>query len=127
ELSKSGSVVQFLACDATNLPLGDNSVSAIVADLPFGKKIGSVGDNRVLYPRLLQEWERVAKPEGRLVIMTHDKRSWASVITSPVLDDMCVPINGRRKPSRTAVVRRFSAFAKDSGSLRHEVEAIPPK
>ncbi|KAJ1350881.1 hypothetical protein KIN20_006792 [Parelaphostrongylus tenuis] len=42
----------------------------------FGKKIGSVDDNRVIYPRLLTEWERVVKAGGRLVVMTYDKRSW---------------------------------------------------
>ncbi|KAL6737203.1 hypothetical protein Aduo_010868 [Ancylostoma duodenale] len=76
QLLRCGSDVAFLSCDAVNLPFRDNLVDAIVTDLPFGKKIGSVDDNRVLYPRLLMEWERVVKPGGRLVVMTHDKRSW---------------------------------------------------
>ncbi|XGW28149.1 hypothetical protein V3C99_008169 [Haemonchus contortus] len=76
ELSQSGSVVAFMACDAVELPFSESSIDAVVTDLPYGKKIGSVGDNRVLYPRLLVEWARVVKPNGRLVLMTHDKRSY---------------------------------------------------
>ncbi|EYC45812.1 hypothetical protein Y032_0416g1087 [Ancylostoma ceylanicum] len=76
QLLRCGSDVSFLSCDAVDLPFRDSLVDAIVTDLPFGKKIGSVDDNRILYPRLLMEWERVVKPGGRLVVMTHDKRSW---------------------------------------------------
>uniref|UniRef100_A0A8R1DH43 THUMP domain-containing protein n=1 Tax=Caenorhabditis japonica TaxID=281687 RepID=A0A8R1DH43_CAEJA len=66
---------EFVQWDATNLPFPDSSVDAIVTDLPFGKKIGSTTDNRLLYPRLIGEWKRVLKKGGRLVVMTHDKRS----------------------------------------------------
>lgn len=76
QLLRAGSEVAFVSCDATVLPFADSSIDAIVTDLPFGKKIGSVEDNRILYPRLLVEWERVVKPNGRLVAMTHDRRSW---------------------------------------------------
>uniref|UniRef100_A0A0K0DI18 UPF0020 domain-containing protein n=1 Tax=Angiostrongylus cantonensis TaxID=6313 RepID=A0A0K0DI18_ANGCA len=76
QLLNNGSEVAFLCCDALLLPFPTSSINAIVTDLPFGKKIGSVGDNRVIYPRLLVEWERVVKGGGRLVVMTHDKRSW---------------------------------------------------
>ncbi|KAK6751594.1 hypothetical protein RB195_003168 [Necator americanus] len=76
QLLQIASEVAFLKCDAVELPFRESSVDAIVTDLPFGKKIGSIVDNRILYPRLLVEWERVVKPSGRLVVMTHDKRSW---------------------------------------------------
>lgn len=65
----------FFSWDASNLPLRDDSIDAIVTDLPFGKKIGSRTDNRVLYPMLLNEWKRVLRKGGRLVVMSHDKRS----------------------------------------------------
>ncbi|EFP08444.1 hypothetical protein CRE_18297 [Caenorhabditis remanei] len=65
----------FFTWDATKLPLRDNSVDALVTDLPFGKKIGSRMDNRLLYPMLLEEWKRVIRKGGRLVVMSHDKRS----------------------------------------------------
>ncbi|KAK5967942.1 UPF0020 domain-containing protein [Trichostrongylus colubriformis] len=76
ELLRSGSEVAFVACDAVHLPFPESSIDAIVTDLPFGRKIGSVEDNRILYPQLLAEWEKVVKANGRLVVMTHDKRSW---------------------------------------------------
>ncbi|VDM82984.1 unnamed protein product, partial [Strongylus vulgaris] len=80
-LLQSGSEVEFLYCDAGELPLRESSIDAIITDLPFGKKIGSIGDNRILYPRLLVEWERVVKPDGRMVVMTHDKRSWGKLVS----------------------------------------------
>ncbi|PIO73722.1 hypothetical protein TELCIR_04296 [Teladorsagia circumcincta] len=76
ELLQSGSELAFVSCDAVNLPFSESSIDSIVTDLPFGRKIGSVNDNRILYPQLLVEWERVVKPNGRLVVMTHDRRSW---------------------------------------------------
>uniref|UniRef100_A0A1I7T511 THUMP domain-containing protein n=2 Tax=Caenorhabditis tropicalis TaxID=1561998 RepID=A0A1I7T511_9PELO len=66
---------EFFTWDATNLPFQNNSINSIVTDLPFGRKIGSRMDNRLLYPLLLEEWKRVLKIGGRLVVMTHDKRS----------------------------------------------------
>ncbi|PIO67858.1 THUMP domain protein [Teladorsagia circumcincta] len=75
-LLQSDSELAFVACDAANLPFSESSIDSIVTDLPFGRKIGSVNDNRILYPRLLVEWERVVKPDGLLVVMTHDRRSW---------------------------------------------------
>ncbi|RCN28040.1 hypothetical protein ANCCAN_26221, partial [Ancylostoma caninum] len=80
QLLRCGSDVAFLGCDAVSLPFRDSLFDAIVTDLPFGKKIGSIDDNRILYPRLLMEWERVVKPNGRLVVMTHDKRSWEKAL-----------------------------------------------
>lgn len=73
--SSTQSNCDFFHWDATKLPFRDNSIDAIVTDLPFGKKIGSKMDNRQLYPMLLEEWKRVIRKGGRLVLMTHDKRS----------------------------------------------------
>ncbi|CAI5448736.1 unnamed protein product [Caenorhabditis angaria] len=70
----------FFLWNACHLPFNDNSVDVIVTDLPFGKKLGSVMDNRLLYPKLLEEWKRILKIGGRLVMMTHDKRSIDSAI-----------------------------------------------
>lgn len=62
--------------DAVRLPLKSASVDVFITDLPFGKRMGSRPDNRVLYPRLLQELGRVARPRtGRAVLLTQDKKS----------------------------------------------------
>jgi 23S rRNA G2445 N2-methylase RlmL len=56
--------------DATRLPLPDASVDAIVADLPFGHRVGTHDDNTALYPALLGEAKRVAKPGAWCVLIT---------------------------------------------------------
>jgi len=55
---------------ATNLP--DASIDAICADLPFGLAVGGHIDNVELYPQLLHEAARVAKPRSRFVLMTQE-------------------------------------------------------
>ncbi len=59
--------------DARQLPLEDDSVSAIITNLPFGKQIGTPAENRALYPALLAEWVRVLRAGGRMVLLTGDK------------------------------------------------------
>lgn len=66
--------IQIHQWDARSLSLEDASVSAIVTNLPFGKQIGTHRDNRRLYPALLQEWTRVLKSDGRLVLLTSEGR-----------------------------------------------------
>ncbi|KAK3882327.1 hypothetical protein Pcinc_013318 [Petrolisthes cinctipes] len=62
--------------DVTRLPLRSQVVDAVVTDLPFGKRLGTKVDNRVLYYRALVELARVTRVNtGRAVILTHDKNS----------------------------------------------------
>lgn len=63
-----------LMADATALPLPDASVDRVVANLPFGKRIGSHADNQRLYPAVLRELRRVLRAKGRAVLLTEDKR-----------------------------------------------------
>lgn len=60
--------------DATRLPLEDNSASALLADLPFGNRVGSHEANRALYPAVLREAARVAKAGARFVVMSAEVR-----------------------------------------------------
>lgn len=60
--------------DMRCLPLSDASVDAITADLPFGHRVGSHDDNLALYPALLREAARVAKPGARCVLITVEVR-----------------------------------------------------
>ncbi|KAK8788334.1 hypothetical protein V5799_021887 [Amblyomma americanum] len=58
------------------LPLRTASVDVFITDLPFGKRMGSRPDNRILYPGLLKELARVARLRtGRAVLLTQDKKS----------------------------------------------------
>lgn len=62
--------------DARALPFDDASVTNVVVNLPFGRQIGSLEDNRELYPAFLREMSRVVRPAGRLVALTGDTRNF---------------------------------------------------
>lgn len=68
--------------DATALPLPDESVDVIVADLPFGQLVGSHRENLELYPRVLAEAARVARPGARMALLTHEARLLQDVAAS---------------------------------------------
>lgn len=60
--------------DATRLPLHNASIDAICADLPFGHLVGSHAENLSLYPALLNEAARVARPGSHCVLLSHEVR-----------------------------------------------------
>lgn len=62
--------LDWLNADARRLPIASASVDALAADLPFGVLVGSQEENMRLYPALLAEAARVAKPGARFVIVT---------------------------------------------------------
>lgn len=61
--------------DARRLPLDAGSVTALAVNLPFGAQMGSVEENRTLYPAFLREAARVLHPGARLVILSGDART----------------------------------------------------
>lgn len=60
--------------DATHLPLHNSSIDAICADLPFGHLVGSHRENLALYPAILSEAARVARPGTHCVLLSHEVR-----------------------------------------------------
>ena len=68
--------IEIQEWDAQQLPLEDASITNVVVNLPFGRQIGSVEDNRTLYPAFLREMARVVRPAGRLVALTGDTRNF---------------------------------------------------
>jgi SAM-dependent methyltransferase len=65
---------------AEALPLASGSVDRVVANLPFGKQVGSHRANRTLYPAALAEIDRILTADGRAVLLTEDKRLLHSAI-----------------------------------------------
>ncbi len=61
--------------DARQLPLDAGSVTALAVNLPFGAQVGSVEENRDLYPAFLREAARVLRPGARFVALSGDVRT----------------------------------------------------
>jgi tRNA (guanine10-N2)-dimethyltransferase len=63
----------FLVSDATNLPLQNGSVSAVVTDFPYGQSVCIRKPETLenLYGRALEEIGRVMRPGRRAVVVTH--------------------------------------------------------
>lgn len=75
-MSRGNLPADLLRWDVNRLPLRNGSVDIFVTDLPFGKRMGSRPDNRTLYPKLLAELGRVARPRtGKAVLLTQDKKT----------------------------------------------------
>ncbi len=81
-LTAGGFKGELCQCDAGALPLASHSVDALCADLPFGHLVGSHAQNVALYPRILSEAARVAKPGARFVVITHEVRLMASALST---------------------------------------------
>lgn len=58
--------------DATALPLPDESVHAVVTNLPWGRKVGERASLPQLYEGVIREAARVLVPGGRMVILTSE-------------------------------------------------------
>ena len=102
--------VELLQADATKTPLPDATVERLYADLPFGHYIGSHEDNARLYPALLREAARIAKPEATFSLITHEIRLMRRCLASAdwrVIEERRINLSGlhprifvlRRKPT----------------------------
>lgn len=74
--------VRLWVGDVQRSPLPDGSASALVADLPFGKRSGSHRENVTLYPRVLKEAARIAAARTMFVILTHELRLMDSLVAT---------------------------------------------
>ncbi|HET6988447.1 MAG TPA: methyltransferase domain-containing protein [Kribbella sp.] len=70
----SGGSIDLANAKAEAIPIPAGSVDRIITNLPFGKQVGSHHANRVLYPAVLSEIARVLSADGRVVLLTEDKR-----------------------------------------------------
>lgn len=70
----TGSRITLYRSDGCSLPLTSRSVNAITADLPFGHLVGSHAENLRIYPQILREAARVARPRAFFCVITHEVR-----------------------------------------------------
>uniref|UniRef100_A0A7S4BBR4 Ribosomal RNA large subunit methyltransferase K/L-like methyltransferase domain-containing protein n=1 Tax=Chrysotila carterae TaxID=13221 RepID=A0A7S4BBR4_CHRCT len=63
--------VELMQGDARRLPLLDESVDAVICDLPFGRMHGSEEENVTLYPAVVHELARVLRKGGKAVLLTN--------------------------------------------------------
>ncbi|MBF0224294.1 MAG: methyltransferase domain-containing protein [Desulfobacterales bacterium] len=64
--------------DMRRLPLENNSVNVVIANLPFGIRVGERNKNKELYANFLKETKRILLPNGRIIAYTHDTASFES-------------------------------------------------
>lgn len=76
--------IELHTWDATAIALGAASVSKVVTNLPWGMRHGSHAENRRLYPHLIEEFRRVVKPGGLIVMLTAETRLMADLMSRGV-------------------------------------------
>lgn len=74
EMARRNGLVQLSTARAEHIEQPDRSIDRVIANLPFGKRVGSHHDNLRLYPAAIAEVARVLTPDGRAVLLTEDKR-----------------------------------------------------
>jgi tRNA (guanine6-N2)-methyltransferase len=70
--------------DATAIPLEAASVDKIVTNLPWGMRHGSHSENRRLYPQVINEFKRLVRPGGMIVMLTAETRLMGDLMTRGV-------------------------------------------
>jgi len=70
----------LVRADAGHLPIRGGTADRVVANLPFGKRVGSHRVNEDLYPGALREIARVLPGGGRAVLLTDDKRLFRETV-----------------------------------------------
>lgn len=68
------SEITLLNGDIKSIPIQSRTVTALCADLPFGRLIGSHKENTSLYPALLAEAARIAQKGANFVLISHEIR-----------------------------------------------------
>jgi tRNA (guanine6-N2)-methyltransferase len=93
------------------LPLAEHSVDAIVANLPWGMRVGSHRENRRLYPIALAELMRVLKPSGRMVLLTGEMRLMSEIISKRMIEEPArlVPVSILGAAAAIYVIRNGSS------------------
>lgn len=102
----SGSIIN---ADARHLPFPNFAIDRVVANMPFGKRVGSHQINTEMYPLTLREISRVMTRQGRAVLLTEDKRLFRETVQRTPLLRIIKEIvieRGGAHPSAYVVVKR---------------------
>jgi tRNA (guanine6-N2)-methyltransferase len=108
-LARRGHSGTLVRADAARLPVGTGTVHRVVANLPFGKRVGSHRVNADLYPSALAEIARVLPGGGRAVLLTDDKRLFRETVQRTRLVRVVKEIvlaRGGLHPSAYVLVKR---------------------
>ena len=66
--------VEIYQWDATDLPLKKDSVTKVVVNMPYGRRVGSHQSNLKLYPLFLKKLDKIVSKGGKIVILTQEKK-----------------------------------------------------
>lgn len=100
---------RLVRADARALPVASGTADRVLANLPFGKRVGSHRINEDLYPAALREIARVLPGNGRAVLLTEDKRLFRETVQrTPLLRVIkeVVLARGGIHPSAYVVTKR---------------------
>jgi len=107
--------IEIRRWDAVALGLDDSSVSRIVTNMPWGIRHGAHSDNRRLYPRLLEEFNRVLKPQGRMVLLTAETQLMRDLARRKIFRPArIIPVSVLGVPACVYLCDRQNRRAKDS-------------
>jgi tRNA (guanine6-N2)-methyltransferase len=104
-----------LNADAQRLPFPESSIDRVIANMPFGKRVGTHRGNVEMYPAALREISRVLTGKGRAVLLTEDKRLFRETVQRTRLLHVIKEIvlaRGGAHPSAYVVVKRGRATAR---------------
>ena len=73
-LDAAGAYAPLFRADSGRMPIASGAVDKVISNPPWGCRVGSHAQDRLLYPRFLDEMARVAKPGALLVLITAEKR-----------------------------------------------------
>ncbi|ADB33016.1 putative RNA methylase [Kribbella flavida DSM 17836] len=79
-LSRLAIPADLPVASAESLDHAEHSVDRVIANLPFGKLVGSHAGNAKLYPAALREIARLLPRSGRAVLLTDDKRLFEDAV-----------------------------------------------
>jgi len=103
--------IELMQGDMKRTPFANASIDAMLADLPFGQNVGSHEDNVRLYPSLLNEAARIARPDASFVCITHEINLIESLLAAQGewKTENMIPVTLRGLHPRIYVLRRTTS------------------